>query len=441
MKFHISEDGMARPCGAEEGKCPLGGKHYKTAEIARSAYEREQEGIITPKYAPSMEKDLQIATQDLKNLLNTAHTEQQRQIIDTAIQQIGTLQTPADISHMKTMYAEQNKEARIAGEKDTASAYGSVKELLEHSLEREQLRYGNWLRNAQKIRAMELYLNGEKEDSQQLGNKEHLQRLKSFIKDIQEYDDSVQTLTTSKNVKLEPHNPNSKPGYRTGAQQIILVHDNQTLRKLTETSSVIVGRLSSPGNMRLKAAKMQVERDGQKLAKSITETVESSDINKDGLPAPLTRSDYGQTDRSGEFVMLGAGEENNVYLHKDSGMVYKIPHSESPSHGKKIALATEHALSKVDQKQLQKSGTRYVSTFFTDAKTTAGTDVGIIAQPYLDPNTYIPYNPGTTAEKNELARAGVSDLHDGNMVMHKETGEVVLFDCVYAQASRVAAKI
>lgn len=34
--FHISEDGVARPCGAQPGNCPLGGEHFGSIEEARA---------------------------------------------------------------------------------------------------------------------------------------------------------------------------------------------------------------------------------------------------------------------------------------------------------------------------------------------------------------------------------------------------------------------
>lgn len=43
-RFHISEDGQARPCSAQPGNCKLGNsedEHYETAEEAQKAYESE----------------------------------------------------------------------------------------------------------------------------------------------------------------------------------------------------------------------------------------------------------------------------------------------------------------------------------------------------------------------------------------------------------------
>lgn len=50
-KFHISKDGVPRPCSADEGKCPLGNNepHYGTVVAARAAYEAQQEvNLLVP---------------------------------------------------------------------------------------------------------------------------------------------------------------------------------------------------------------------------------------------------------------------------------------------------------------------------------------------------------------------------------------------------------
>lgn len=42
-RFHIGRDGQPHECSAEQGKCPLGGEHYPTFEVAEHAAERLNE--------------------------------------------------------------------------------------------------------------------------------------------------------------------------------------------------------------------------------------------------------------------------------------------------------------------------------------------------------------------------------------------------------------
>lgn len=64
MKYHMSEDRVARPCSAPEGECPLGGEHYSTEAEATSAIEERYSEELFPSHSRLVVNTLDEAFED-----------------------------------------------------------------------------------------------------------------------------------------------------------------------------------------------------------------------------------------------------------------------------------------------------------------------------------------------------------------------------------------
>jgi hypothetical protein len=141
------------------------------------------------------------------------------------------------------------------------------------------------------------------------------------------------------------------------------------------------------------------------------------------------------------FKLVGGGTEVNVYLHEPTMMVYKVrhshwssvPHRAGPSH-QELALTAhrkiESAYGAHNAEALAHMNALQLPTYFFTVPT-AGEEVPVMVQPYLDPHTYGSYDP-SEEERTRLRELGFDDAHSGNMAMHLDTHRVMLFDCVYA---------
>ena len=64
MKYHMSEDRIARPCSAPEGECPLGGEHYATEAEATVAIEARYSDELFPSHSRLVMNTLDEAFED-----------------------------------------------------------------------------------------------------------------------------------------------------------------------------------------------------------------------------------------------------------------------------------------------------------------------------------------------------------------------------------------
>lgn len=247
--------------------------------------------------------------------------------------------------------------------------------------------------------------------------------------------DLLEDLETLGRKTFPPEEVEVPPGTWVGNEGHRLLVDPPEEEALREEREVYWGRLSS-----------QDERDTvRELEAQASHLLQYMPQDSSGTFTPPTR-DWAPPEESG-YTFLASGVESNAYLHRESGMVYKIYHQKSEHlqqrRGREqrevSALAHEALLytrmryEDVDHSYLQGEGLTYLKTYFLLGETPQGGSFPLQVQPYLDPKIHAPanfYGYDTYAETLE-EEGKVSDFHEDNVRVNVVTGEVILFDCVY----------
>lgn len=185
--------------------------------------------------------------------------------------------------------------------------------------------------------------------------------------------------------------------------------------------SLVVGRAAYGEASRM------VRDTGRKLVEQFY--VKKAGIDVFNAPEPL------EDPEDEDFLCIAKGQENNAYLHKPTMMVYKIPHKESRLMGFDGQDYIENELKNynlVNRTALAAKGVEYVNTqYFTAPFSSRGNrKISIVAQPYLDPNRYVPVDMSVMMKYDVSQVGGVDDLHPGNTKLDLKTGKIVLFDCL-----------
>ena len=136
------------------------------------------------------------------------------------------------------------------------------------------------------------------------------------------------------------------------------------------------------------------------------------------------------------FVQLGKGAEHDVYLHRPTGLVYKIPWANSmiiQNHSGRISQedverATQEAYASVHDTSLRDHGVENVRTSFVTSAA-SGQRHHLMVQPLYAPSDWegVELSPAATSA---LKNMGVSDLHSGNVKVNLRTREIRLIDCL-----------
>lgn len=134
------------------------------------------------------------------------------------------------------------------------------------------------------------------------------------------------------------------------------------------------------------------------------------------------------------FTWLGNGAEHNVYLDGESGLVYKIPHALSPMlndrrlNRAEVNRMVEEAYASVNDAALRERGVENVATAFVSSSS-KGQKHYLLVQPAYSQGEWTGVQLSASAE-DELEQYGVNDLHDENVMINMETGEIRLLDCL-----------
>lgn len=145
-----------------------------------------------------------------------------------------------------------------------------------------------------------------------------------------------------------------------------------------------------------------------------------------------------------EFSYIASGAEHNVYLHRETRMVYKVAHNDTvnPSYWRvennrlidnaydagKAQRVFQEAYAEVDDAQLRAHGIENLKTLFLQGES-EGVRHSVIAQPLMPPTEWAGFNMN---RENELKfeKYGVADLHMGNVMVNLRSGKIVLLDCL-----------
>jgi hypothetical protein len=136
------------------------------------------------------------------------------------------------------------------------------------------------------------------------------------------------------------------------------------------------------------------------------------------------------------FELLSGGCEMNVYLHRSSGLVFKVRHSASYYNTYEAAPEAVHTAHQeayralANAPELELVGAHYVTSHFLEMHGIVNRPIAVVVQPFLSPERYRPYRM-TDDETGILKDAGFSDLHCGNVLLDQITGEALLLDCLY----------
>lgn len=317
--------------------------------------------------------------------------------------------------------------AATSGDKSSRVSHAFVMESMERITDREQDRYRLWRAYAMAVRE------AEKEADQSIRGEKIAEALKDYSTALASLnsegialsiDAVVETIAKIDNTavgkSIHGASESESGGYVSNMQELL------TKRSIISTSGKKISEIHAAG------AVAQTKKIAGTLVRALSDRK-----GVFAVPRKAVKSEYGDAVGS-DFVVLGSGEEKNVYLHKPSGTVYKIDHDRNGNINMNGRVhAVERALEGIDGARLREVSSRYASTIVHTVLDRRGREVPVVVQAFLDPDVWVPYDPLTVVEKNMMASAGVSDLHGGNIVMRADTLEVVLFDCLYAQESKM----
>lgn len=144
----------------------------------------------------------------------------------------------------------------------------------------------------------------------------------------------------------------------------------------------------------------------------------------------------GKSPSVANFTFINSGISRNVY--RRGAWVYKVPNDfrgdNSYHGGDEVSLLAAQSMEvrayeSLDHEVLRKAGVTYLPTTFLQVEDGKGHRVPMEVQPYLDPEEYELHElPG----KVQAALQGqpLWDLHKHNVWKHRESGEVILLDCL-----------
>lgn len=159
------------------------------------------------------------------------------------------------------------------------------------------------------------------------------------------------------------------------------------------------------------------------------------------VPEAFAEAEPGPLAGAPDIELINGGVENNVYVHRESKTVFKLPHTTNwhfmgsyEENREAVGEAVERMkkrYTRVNKCKLDSLGAEYVPTYFLCVHDPQGHEVGVIAQTYLDPAEYSPYRLDK-AMRLKFEEANVDDLTAANVWVHDETERLVLMDCLFA---------
>ena len=420
-KFHINPlNGNVSSCAASVGLCPFGGEreHYEDVLSAREAYEsamgapplkglRNRQDIFTQKTFDT-----------LKKLEASAKTEREKGIYN----EILVNYEDAGVTELHRLAQTASAKAEIAYEFDRsedAQTYFNI--YLTIAVAEDSRGLGRTLQyslDRVTIRGLESNVAEFKED---------------ILKNYKKLDEKLSKIAAGK----EPFDiwelaEINEPARSYRLKEIPSTHPK--IREILSSSDqVLLGKVTK---QEYDSALREMEDTGQALLAHLEtvygKEVPSGEYSDSNPPGPL--------EGAPGFELVGAGSEVNVYLHRESMMVYKVRHRENlygfqdgptNDYGRTAVVKLQKLYENHNLKGLQAINASYVKTYFLAPKDSDGKAAAMVVQPYLDPKKYGPYDP-TLDEESYLRDLGFNDSHSGNMSIDLTTGSLVLFDCINA---------
>lgn len=451
IKYHIHPvTGEPKPCSAVKS-CPFGGEHYETPEEARQNFEKSMETVILsnlkkPNNDSQFIPYLKELSETIEKVKNTSNDPDAKHALDLLIKNLNKIQTKEELSRLRWI------QSKIL--QNTPQGKNPVREALMFNLdvleeiENYQEEKFNWnVENAEKfveyadddIKYVEKRLKKAIEENDENEIEKWKKELPEAIKSKEKRVESFERIKNEAKEKAEEKyreilqnlsqtKLGNKP-YLDAKLGVILGNEAHTVKIVNENPDYI-GELSAKDY----TEKMKIlSQTGENFVKIFSKNGEFNPPIKDS-----------QDSGNSEFEFLAAGMESNAYLHRKTGMVYKIYHKDSLKLEHKAETETtpqkmESSLQRIedrykgiDSELLKKNNSEYVETFFIRSKDTSGNTIPIVVQPYLDPEIYLPYDPynGDNSLYSVAGRSGLNDLHEGNVRINIQTMKVVFFDCI-----------
>lgn len=213
----------------------------------------------------------------------------------------------------------------------------------------------------------------------------------------------------------------------------------------THPDGVYVGRVT------VEKAETVIREQAENLVKNLEYS--------EGFVLPDKNWDMGESG----FRRIAAGGESVIYLDEKTMMAYKIPHSDSlhfsnvgevqfyydeetgesvvdesdlqqnvaefNNVSQPLLINSQRRYDVVDRDELEYMNASYAKTYFMGIKDSAGRLVPVIAQPYLDPERYVPFHANPELVSS-LSNIGLTDVNAANMRVDVKTNKIVVFDCI-----------
>lgn len=398
QKYHITPEGIITKCAAQEGNCPFvdddgnPAKHYDDYYDARDAYAERMRAFETPKtmtsnaylrYARKYIEDNPLLKKCNQNFLRKRITPYREE----------------DCIRAAAEYCKLKIDAIYSDNFEEALGYQRLEEVSSQ---------------------LSLLIGGAQQEQAEKIAKFLLKSFSDFIEQPISVEDGIFKFGR---IRKEI---DSDSGYY---QQDTLQLDSNGETLYTDA---IIGFDDEGRKIKLSTReKRQLNNDVKETANKFVSQFENAE-GKFVFPDPLTKKDRE------EFSVLGRGAECIAYLHKPTMMVYKIPHEDNPllMQGKNTEFSSQAinkmsqtTLETLDKKTLSSLKVKYLPTFFVNAQTKHGKNIGITVQPYMAKNRFREYMITHQTEQT-LKKVGFTDLHEGNVHYDFATKTVYLNDCL-----------
>lgn len=396
--YHITPNGMIKECEAKKGNCPFKdengnpAEHYISKEDAQIAYASKMEEFETP-----------------KTMSQNGYTRVARRYINSnpLLKQYGSdflrrKETPYPIENcLRTAneYYALSRTAFLNDRLDESAAYYKLYKLAE-SISKTEMNGGDERLNEWKLRRFKRIVD------------EPIQIPSCFPK--------AAMLEDNRNLNLQQR-VKSSDGKEHLFSEAVLGYDSDG-KKI---------RLSDKTQKQIKA---EISDTAEKFVKIFKD-------KKGKFSFPESYSDF----KKNGFEFLGGGSEGNAYLHKETMMVYKIPHIDNPiiesfrnpaRSSLIINQIAKEVLNDADKNSLKELRVKYLPTAFLDVSVSPRKKIGITVQPYLNTNRFRGYTLSRDVE-DILNFSGFTDLHDGNVHYDSATRTIYMNDCLTWGESKV----
>lgn len=454
MRFHVNPaTGTPGKCSALKA-CPFGdleNEHYDNVKEARQAFEQmmSEQTVITHKATDDYEVPLDIVNDEINPFINDLENEDARNAIRNFIKSLNN-------GHRLVMLRDIN-DAMLA---KVPEGSGALREALDFNkkLAWAVKEYENNIisKNAG-LKSEEMLLNDiekcNKKDPEAVdGNWEkkhyeltvadneskgyHLSDSEFEAKNREELKQALKELTMIRISGINNYLGDGEDIETAGHHIKYFVSDlklQETLSNGINSGKVYRGVVNSEDQQE---AVKELSRIGEQLVKTFQDN--DSFLQPEAIDPEDLEDGENPVNGTDDFYVIGSGAENNAYLHKPSGMVFKAYHQNSVKNttldfdGEKEVSKIQSTIKKIEERYikinregLDEYNAEYIPTYFITSDDGRGNKVPLIAQPYLDPDLYVPTHGHFIPQET-----GVNDLHAGNVRVNIKTKRVVLFDCI-----------